>query len=1060
MHDDRELAERRIDRELWERVLPLVHVDRIALDVTAGPSPDEQTPFTVGSEWGAPWGTTWFRLTGDVPDSWRGRQRTTRIEAAVDLGFNRSPAGFQAEGLVVEPRPDGSFRPLQGIHPRRTNYVIDDESTTVELLVEAASNPTFPQFAPSSQGLPETASTDPIYRFRTADLVLVDLETEALVHDLDVLDGVMRSRAVGDPRRARLRQAIIAALDLVPDVDAARRVLAPHLASAGGGVRRHRVIATGHAHIDTAWLWPIRETIRKCTRTFASAVALMDDDPAYRFTCSQAQQYAWIEERHPDLFARITDKVAAGQWIPVGGMWVEADMNLPSGESLARQIVHGQRYFTERFGQPCREVWIPDVFGYPAGLPQLFAAGGMHRFVTQKLSWNKQNRFPHHTFRWEGLDGTRVLTHFPPVDTYNAEITPVEVAHSIANFKEHAWSDVSLMPFGHGDGGGGPTREMLERAHRLADLDPDATLEIGSPDDYFTAVEREATYGAPVPVWRGELYFEMHRGTLTSQIRTKLGNRRCERALFAAELWEATAGERLDLGDEAGARPIAEIWPDVLTQQFHDILPGSSIAWVHRDAELIFLGAHDELSDRIGRTVARMAPAPVTVHNSAGVAFSGVHVVDVGHAAPDAEQADAAGLVPGLPTPMRDLVEAGMHQRIGPSEYAVCFDAPAFSIAGVAPRATSDRVVVTDCSMTNGHLAVRWDKQGDLTSIIDIGSQRELIPQGERAAALELGRDQPVEYDAWDLESWTRGQSRPVDGGIVTIEADGPLVGRVRVTRGFGPSEVVTTYELRAESRQLDIDLQIDWHHDEHLLSMAFPFDVRADTAACDVQFGVTHRPTHPSSPWDAAKFEVCAHRYVSLAEPSFGVAVLNDGRYGHSIFDGAIRVSLARAAKYPDPDADHGQHRVRLAVRPHDGDLADVRAAAELLNRPLDFVVGATTETGADPGPVIAIVDPDGRPVPGVEVGAIKLADDDSGDLIVRLHEAVGDRTQIVLAARHRIGAAWFCDLMEDPQRGEEVGDGVVSVTLRPFQLVTLRLRLAPDFDGRTVTPGAWHQV
>ena len=233
---------------------------------------------------------------------------------------------------------------------------------------------------------------------------------------------------------------------------------------------------------------------------------------------------------------------------------------------------------------------------------------------------------------------------------------------------------------------------------------------------------------------------------------------------------------------------------------------------------------------------------------------------------------------------------------------------------------------------------------------------------------------------------------------IVTIEADGPLIGRVHVTRGFGPSLVVTTYELRAESRQLDIDLHIDWHHDEHLLSMAFPFDVRADTAACDVQFGVTHRPTHPSSPWDAAKFEVCAHRYVSLAEPSFGVAVLNDGRYGHAIFDGAIRVSLARAAKYPDPDADHGHHRVRLAVRPHDGDLGDVRAAAELLNRPLDLTVVSGIETTDDPEPIITIVALDGMPALGVEVDAIKLADDDSGDLIVRLHEAVGDRTRIVL--------------------------------------------------------------
>jgi len=1051
VHDDRELAERRIERELWERVLPLVHTERISLEVTAGATPDDLQPFDIGTEWGLPWGTIWFGFRGEVPGSWRGRQRATRVEAVIDLGFNRSPAGFQAEGLIVERRPDGSFRPLQGVHPRRTNYVLDDDAEVVDLLVEAASNPTFPQFAPSRQGLPETASSEPIYRFRTADIVLVDVETEALAHDLDVLDGMMRALSIGDPRRAKLRHAIVGALDAIPDVDASRRILAPHLAPTEGPARRHRIIATGHAHIDTAWLWPIRETIRKCTRTFSSAIALMDDDPAYRFSCSQAQQYAWIEECHPDLFARIAEKVDAGQWVPVGGMWVEADMNLPSGESLARQIVHGQRYFTEKFGAPCREVWIPDVFGYPAGLPQLFAAGGLNRFVTQKLSWNKQNRFPHHTFWWEGLDGTRVLTHFPPVDTYNAEITPGEVAHTVANFKEHAWSDVSLMPFGHGDGGGGPTREMLERAHRLAMVDPDTTLEIGSPDDFFTAVEREATYGAPVPVWRGELYFEMHRGTLTSQLRTKLGNRRCERELVAAELWEATIGGPLDLSS-IDVPNVAELWPEVLTQQFHDILPGSSIAWVHRDAEETFGRVHGALAHRIGITLQTVAPAPVSVANPAGVAYCGVLVGSLGHDSIASEDRPTGGLHDDIRTPILDLLDGVPHQIVGDGEYAVALDVPAFAISAVKPREVNDSVVVTDCSMTNGHLAVRWNKQGDLTSIIDIASRRELIPDGDDAAVLELGRDQPVEYDAWDLESWTRERSRPVGGGTVSIEAHGPLLGRVRVTRGFGPSLAVTTYELRAESRQLDIDLDIDWHHHEHLLSMVFPFDVRADTAACDVQFGVTHRPTHPSSPWDAAKFEVCAHRYVSLAEPSFGVAVLNNGRYGHAIFDGAIRVSLARAAKYPDPDADHGHHRVRLAVRPHDGDLGDVRAAAEQLNRPLDRMVGVPG-TGRAVDPIITIVAPDGRPALGVEVDAIKLADDGSGDLVVRLHEAVGDRTKIMLGARSRIGAVWYCDLMEDPQRGEEVGDGVVSITLRPFQLVTLRLRLAQDFDGRTVT-------
>jgi alpha-mannosidase len=1022
VHDDRELIERRIERELWERLLPLVHVDRRALSVSAGRDPDDLAEFAVGTDWGLPWTTTWFEASGDIPGGWLGR-RGTRIEVVIDLGFTRSPAGFQVEGLVVERRADGSMRPLQGIHPRRTNYRIDDPGEHLTLLVEAASNPTFPQFAPSAQGLPESAGTEPLYRFRTADLVLLDVETEALAHDLDVLDGTMRSLALGDPRRARLRQAIVQALDALPDIAAGRRAVAPHLEPLDLP-QRHRIVATGHAHIDTAWLWPIRETIRKCTRTFASAVALMDDDPSFVFSCSQAQQYAWIEQRHPDLFEQIRERVERGQWNPVGGMWVEADMNLPSGESLARQIVFGQRYFTEKFGAPSTEVWIPDVFGYPAGLPQLFAAGGMHRFVTQKLSWNKQNRFPHHTFWWEGLDGSRVLTHFPPVDTYNAEITPGEVAHSIERFQDHAWSAVSLMPFGHGDGGGGPTREMLERGHRIGTVDPKATLEFGTPSDVFDAIEREATYGAPVPVWRGELYFEMHRGTLTSQLRTKLGNRRCERLLVEAELWAASLGRSAD---------VDELWKDVLTQQFHDILPGSSIAWVHRDAEGVFERVEADLNERIDAMLAELAPAELSVANPADVAFDGIVTVPT-----------------WLHRSRSDVTRLG--QELGDGSVAVRAGAPALGVAALEPLPAEDRVVVSDTAMTNGHLAVRWNRHGDISSIIDLAARRELVPDGRMAAVLELGRDQPVEYDAWDLESWTRANARPVGGGIIAVEAEGPLVGRLSVTRRFGPSTAVVTYELQAGARQLLVHVDLDWHHDEHLLSMAFPLDVRADTASCDVQFGVVERPTHPSSPWDAAKFEVCAHRFVSLSEPSFGAAVLNDGRYGHAVFDEAIRVSLARAAKYPDPDADHGHHRVTLAVLAHDGDLASVRAAAAQLNQPPRVIAGGSPHTanGASDEPVVTIVSSQpGRS--SIEIDAVKLADDGSGDLVVRFHEAVGDRATISVRCRRRIAAASRCDLMEAPQRGEECLDGIVSTMIRPFELVTLRLRLAADdFDGR----------
>jgi len=1022
VHANRDLVEKRIQRELWERVLPLAHSDTRTLSIEAGPDLDHLEPFAPRTKWGAPWATTWFRFTGEIPPEWVGRQ----VEAVIDLGFHPDAAGFQCEGLLVDVHDDGSFSPLQGIHPRRTNYAVDAVPGPVVLHLEAASNPTFPGYQPSQFGLLETAGERPLYQFRRASLVVVDLEVRALAFDIEVLDGLMRALDTDDPRRARLTRLLADALDRVPDVAAARRVLAPALAEDFGDAVRHRAIAIGHAHIDTAWLWPLRETVRKCIRTFASAVALMDDYPEYRFCASSAQHYTWIEERQPELFAAISERVNRGQWVPVGGMWVEADMNLPSGESLVRQIVFGQRYFEGKFGRRCTEVWIPDVFGYPAGLPQVFAAGGMRRFVTQKLSWNKQNRFPHNTFWWEGLDGTRVLTHFPPVDTYNAEITPAEFAFSVTNFQDHGWSTDSLMPFGHGDGGGGPTREMVERARRLAHLDSRATLEIGTPAAMFERIERDADRGAAVPVWRGELYFEMHRGTLTSQLKTKLGNRRCERLLVEAELWAATLGRSADVDD---------LWKRTLTQQFHDILPGSSIAWVHQDAEQILGEVEAEVEDRIAGLLAELAGATTSVANRGDVAVDEVVTLDLGDADP------------------RDLVEAeldGPVQRLADGTTALRLSVPAMGVVPLEALALDDRVVLSDTSMTNGHLAVRWDAHGNITSIIDLVGAREIVPEGAFAAALELAVDHPVEYDAWDVESWTVDSGTALTGGhgvSVHVADAGPLVGRVRVERAFGPSTAVTTYELRAGCRQLDVHVELDWHHDEHLLSMAFPLDVRADVAMCDVQFGVVARPTHPSSPWDAAKFEVCAHRFVDVAEPDFGVAILNNGRFGHGVFGGRVRVSIARAAQYPDPLADRGHHTVSLAVRPHGAGLVDVRAAASRFNHPLRVVGRSDTATRAPSRPVVQVSsDP-----AGVEVDAVKLADDGSGDLIVRLHEACGNRSRVSVMTSDRISAAWRCNLLEEPGAGEEVGDGVVNLTLRPFQIVTLRLQRTAGDDGRT---------
>ena len=1030
MHDDSALVERRLRRELGERLMPAMYSRSVPFEVTAWEAPGEPVPyeeavaalraegrpFRIGDHYGRPWGTTWFRLTADVPADWA----APGLEAVIDLGFHPDAAGFQSEGIVWAPGTDGRGLPLQGIHPRRQGFALDGTPAgPLELVVEAASNPAFPMVRMTTRNLGSlrTAGDVPLYRLRQASLAVRDDELFHLLLDVESLLGLMTALPADGRRRQRLLRELQAAFDVI-DLDdvsgtapAARAALAPALAQQGAP-DRHQVIAVGHAHIDTAWLWPLRETVRKCARTFASATRMMDQYPEYRFVCSQAVQYHWMETRYPALFDRIRDRVATGQWQPVGGMWVEADMNLPSGESIARQLVHGQRYFESRFGVRCAEVWIPDVFGYPASLPQIFRAGGCDRFVTQKLSWNKQNRFPHSTFRWQGLDGSEVLTHFPPVDTYNALVVGEELVFSERNFKDHAWSDWSLMPYGHGNGGGGPTREMIERARRFADLDGAPRVRNGTTDEFFAAVEADAAAGAPVPVWSGELYFEMHRGTLTSQARTKVGNRRCEQLLREAELWWATAcpdGLPAELAGE-----LDTLWKDLLVQQFHDILPGSSITWVYEDAEAEFERIGGRVAELIGEALARLAPAGTSLANGS--------------------QHRRCEVVHAVSAPAGE----GPTQTLSDGSVAFMAAVPGFGVVPALVVPTGDTVTVTERSFTNAHLSVSWDLDGEITSIIDVAAARELLSPG-RHVRLEIAPDHPVEYDAWDVEEWARHAAVPV-GGVqsVTVVERGPLVATLEVRRAFGRSTLVQRATLRAGSPRLDIALDIDWHEDEQLLSLVVPLDVHAREAACDIQYGHVMRPTHTSTSWDAAKFEVCAHRYVDLSEPGFGVAVLNDGRYGHSVQDSdprsrSVRVSLLRAAKYPDPEQDHGRHRVTVSVLPHGPGLHDVLREAIALNTPLHVLAGGHATDVVEP---VVHVDH-----PGVEATAVKRADDGSGDLIVRLAEVCGGRSAVTVTMPGRITDAWRCNLLEEAGESLHVADGLVALTLAPFELVTLRL-------------------
>ena len=1001
VHDATERIYRRVERALVERIGTAVWRDRQPLAVSVYDLPGEPVsaveaiageyrPARVGDRWGSPWATSWFHLTGEVPNAWAGG----RVELRVDLGFSGGP-GFQAEGLIYT--PDG--RPVQGIEPDNTELPIAERAqggARIDYFVEAAANPPIIEhaFRRTDLGDREGAPTDPLYRLAAAELVLVDETARQLGYDVEVLLGLAASLPPGSARRREILYALDRAVDMLDasgvsgHAEQARELLWPVLA-APAEHDAHRVSAVGHAHIDSAWLWPLRETVRKCARTFANVVALADRYPQLRFACSQAQQYAWMRDHQPDLYARITAAVAAGTFVPVGGMWVEADTNLPGSEALARQFVHGQRFFAEEFGVRCREVWLPDSFGYSAALPQIAKLAGMDWFLTQKLAWNETNHFPHSTFWWEGLDGTRLFAHFPPVDTYNSRLTGEELAHAADNFAEAGRATRSLVPFGHGDGGGGPTRQMLEFARRKENLAGSPAVAIETPAEFFAAAQREYP---DAPVWVGELYLESHRGTYTTQALMKQGNRRCEHLLREVELWAATA--TLRAGVPYPYEALDRIWKTVLLLQFHDILPGSSIAWVHREAAATYretIAELDRLRASAQRVLAGTGDRPL-FFNATPAAWHGVPAL--GAATVAAEYDPARGYREGA-----DLV------------------------------------------LDNGLVRVRVDERGLLVGVRDLVADREVLPPGTVANLPQLHPDRPLAFDAWNVDEFYRNQVTDLTGAVSVELVDGCGDGEtgVRVVRDFGTSRLVQRIRLAAGSRVVEFACDVDWRESERFLKVAFPVDVHTDHATAQIQYGHLSRPTHANTSWDAARFEVYAHRFLHLGDGSYGVALVNDSTYGHDVTRhtragggtySTVRLSLLRAPGYPDPHADRGPHTMRYGLV-CGADIGTAVREGYRMNLPARVVRG-----GADVAPLLS-VDND-----AVVVEAVKLADDRSGDLVIRLYESLGGaaRTRLVCEL---VGLVVETDLLERSlPGGRRFGPGeAVELNLRPFEIVTLRV-------------------
>ncbi|MDO5049862.1 MAG: glycoside hydrolase family 38 C-terminal domain-containing protein, partial [Actinomycetaceae bacterium] len=876
---------------------------------------------------------------------------------------------------------------VKAINPRNTWIPLNGSGRQV-FYVEAAANPLLlavPPFQVTEDGDKLTSGQEPLYKIARADVVIRREDTYQLALDLSALRELVTTMDESDSWGWKILLTMSEALDLV-DLDniaatagRAREALKPIFENKAYPTA-HRLSAMGHAHIDSAWLWPIRETRRKVTRTIANVVRLIEDGTGLIFALPAAQHVAWLKEEDPELFDKVKKHVEDGSIVPVGGMWIEPDAVLPGGEAMCRQLVEGLDFFETELGATCQEIWLPDSFGYSAAIPQIARLAGIDRFLTQKISWNQVNTFPHHTLQWEGIDGSRIFTHFPPADTYGSEVTGENLSHAQTNFKDKGRANSSALLFGYGDGGGGPTREMIERISRFSDLAGAPRTVVETPKQFFDRAQAE--YDNP-PVWVGELYLELHRGTFTSQINTKQGNRRAEALLREAELWAAMAFVRA--GVAYPADELQNAWRDVLLCQFHDILPGTSIAWVYREVAAIYERVTEQLEAIIDRSLKALAEDSVpSIANASSFAIAGV---------------------PAL--------SAGVHAEASP-------------------------VVVDGRTLENEHLRAQFSEDGLLTSLVEKESGREFVPAGQRGGEFHLFQDFPNMWDAWDLDPFYRGSGQVITPSNAIFE-DESGTAKVSATAKFGNSSAKLTWTLRPGSTALDVHVDLDWHESEKILKLALPVDIHTDSAQYETQMGYITRPTHENTSWDAYKFEVSAHRWLRLSDASTGLAIANDSTYGWSVTRhqsrargtwSLVSASLARAAKYPDPRQDQGRHEWNFQIVP-DASVEDAVAAAQELN------IGERVA----PGRISGLFE-----LEGAVVESVRIAPDETGDVIIRAYEANGGRSKATLRFPGAAGVRGQDLRYRDSDLGVVVreADGAFEFDLDPFEIATLRVEVA----------------
>src|SRR5713226_6859148 len=840
---------------------------------------------------------------------------------------------------------------------------------------------------------------------------------------------------------------------------------------------RPQITASGHAHLDIGWMWPYWRTRQKIAHTVSNVLGLMERYPDYHYSQSQPQMLQWLKEDVPELYAGVKQRVTEGRFEPVGAMWIEADCNLTSGESLIRQIMHGTRFWQQEFGVKPRQIWLPDVFGYSAALPQIMRGCNIPTFMTTKISWNQFNRMPCDTFRWRGIDGSEVLTHFitaPELNgtttfyTYNGPLWPADMTGTWMNYRQQDINDHLLYLYGWGDGGGGPAEDQMERLQVMADLPDFPQVRAGRAGDYFAELYQRVWENPRLPTWVGELYLEYHRGTYTSQARVKQANRRAELFYREVELFNAWASL---YGMSSRQEQLNQGWRLILLNQFHDVLPGSSIHEVYDDAERIYAEAR-----AIGKRIYDEALAVVLQHFPAGeqdllllntLAWERSDPVIVGAELasalelPHAQQTtDWAGntvfLLAGVRVPPcgvqvvnADIVSGGNTPVGADSSCPPPQQSEAERVSILRPTANpmacpdyDEKTIV----LHNEYYDLRIDAQGEISRLYDMRAERDVLAPGQTGNQLIAYEDRPLDFDAWDIDLFYEEKPYPVRTVTsLRIIEEGPVRATVEIIRPYMSSRITQRISLWRSSPRIDIATEIDWHERQTLLKAAFPLAINSTRATYEIQFGSVERPTHRNTSWDVARFETCAHRWIDLSEGGYGISLLNESKYGHDVHDNVVRLTLLKSAIYPDAHADEGLHRFTYSLLPHTGDWREaqtVRRAYEL-NVPVVCVAGRkkapnVSTTGMTSSSFIQV------DCTHVILETVKPAEDGAG-LIVRLYEAHNQRGRGTLTFVTPILSAQECNLLEEPISDAPYQGNTLAFQVRPFEIKTFRIRLSP---------------